>query len=123
MTQDKVWNYASVMDYQKIKLNKLCVCVCVCVCVMCFYTLKKCFSESYVFFCCCSKNLRSLISIYPCLLYICWRRKRQPIPVFLLGESHKQRSLAGYIVHGFARLGHDLATEPPLYICIHIYTL
>ena len=41
MTQDKVWNYASVMDYQKIKLNKLCVCVCVCVCVMCFYTLKK----------------------------------------------------------------------------------
>ena len=28
MTQDKVWNYASVMDYQKIKLNKLCVCVC-----------------------------------------------------------------------------------------------
>ena len=30
MTQDKVWNYASVMDYQKIKLNNRCVCVCVC---------------------------------------------------------------------------------------------
>ena len=25
-----------------------------------------------------------------------WRRKWQPIPVFLLGESHGQRSLAGY---------------------------
>ena len=25
-----------------------------------------------------------------------WRRKWQPIPVFLPGESHKQRSLAGY---------------------------
>ena len=24
-----------------------------------------------------------------------WRRKRQPTPVFLLGESHGQRSLAG----------------------------
>ena len=25
-----------------------------------------------------------------------WRRKRQPTPVFLPGESHGQRSLAGY---------------------------
>ena len=40
MTQDKVWNYASVMDYQKIKLNKLCVCVCVCVCDV-FLHIKK----------------------------------------------------------------------------------
>ena len=28
-----------------------------------------------------------------------WRRKWQPIPVFLLGESYGQRSLAGYRVH------------------------
>ena len=28
-----------------------------------------------------------------------WRRKWQPIPVFLPGESHGQRSLAGYRVH------------------------
>jgi len=27
---------------------------------------------------------------------ILWRRKRQPLPVFLPGESHGQRSLAGY---------------------------
>ena len=25
-----------------------------------------------------------------------WRRKRQPMPVFLLGDSHGQRSLLGY---------------------------
>ena len=30
-----------------------------------------------------------------------WRRAWQPTPVFLLGESHGQRSLAGYI-HGVA---------------------
>jgi len=29
-----------------------------------------------------------------------WRRARQPTPVFLLGESHGQRSLAGYIPWG-----------------------
>ena len=28
-----------------------------------------------------------------------WRRKRQPTPIFLPGESHGQRSLADYIVH------------------------
>ena len=27
---------------------------------------------------------------------ICWRKKWQPVPVFLLGESYGQRSLAGY---------------------------
>ena len=25
-----------------------------------------------------------------------WKRKRQPVPIFLSGESHGQRSLAGY---------------------------
>ena len=28
--------------------------------------------------------------------FIHWRRKWQPTPVFLLGKSHGQRSLAGY---------------------------
>ena len=27
---------------------------------------------------------------------ICWRKAWQPTPVFFLGESHGQRSLAGY---------------------------
>ena len=31
------------------------------------------------------------------------------------GESHGQKSLAGYTVHGVRRVGHDLATKrPPL---------
>ena len=52
-----------------------------------------------------------------------WRRKWQPTPVFLPGESHGQRSLAGYspwwlsgsLVSyspwGWKRVRHDLATK------------
>ena len=32
----------------------------------------------------------------PWVRKIPWRRKRQPAPVFLPGESHGQRSLVGY---------------------------
>jgi len=32
----------------------------------------------------------------PWIRKISWRRKWQPIPVFLPGESHGQRSLVGY---------------------------
>ena len=35
-----------------------------------------------------------------------WKRKWQPTPVFLLGESHGQRSLAGYGPWGRKRVGH-----------------
>ena len=38
-----------------------------------------------------------------------WGRKWPPTPVFLLGESHGQRSLAGYSLWG-PRVGHDWAT-------------
>ena len=34
---------------------------------------------------------------------IYWRRKWQPLPVFLPGKSHGQRSLEGYIVFGVAK--------------------
>ena len=40
-----------------------------------------------------------------------WRRKWQPTPVFLLGKSHGQRSLACYSRWGCKRVGHDLATK------------
>ena len=36
----------------------------------------------------------------PWVRKIPWRRKWQPTPVFLLGESHGQRSLAGYHPRG-----------------------
>ena len=42
-----------------------------------------------------------------------WRRKLQPTPVFLPGESHEQRSLAGYSPSGRKELGvteHILST-------------
>ena len=35
-----------------------------------------------------------------------WRRAWQPTPVFLLGESHGQRSLMGYGPEGY-RVGHN----------------
>ena len=36
----------------------------------------------------------------PWVRKIPWRRKRQPAPVFLPGECHGQRSLAGYSAWG-----------------------
>ena len=40
-----------------------------------------------------------------------WRRTWQPTPVFLPGETHGQRSLAGYIVHGSLRVRHNWVTN------------
>ena len=41
---------------------------------------------------------------------ITWRRKWQPTPVFLPGESHGQRSLAGYSPRGHKELDRTEAT-------------
>ena len=40
-----------------------------------------------------------------------YRRKWWPTPVFLTGESHAQRSLAGYSPWGHKRVRHDLVTK------------
>ena len=42
-------------------------------------------------------------------------KKNQPIPVFLPGKSHGQRSLVGYSPWGCRSVGHDLETkqQPP----------
>ena len=47
---------------------------------------------------------------------ILWRRKWQPIPVFLPGES-MDRGAWQTIVHWIARVRQDLATKPPLLPC------
>ena len=63
-----------------------------------------------------------------------WRRKRQPIPVFLPGEVHGQRSLAGSSPWGYKELDtiERLALLLPvflgayvLHICnmLHTYVL
>ena len=41
-----------------------------------------------------------------------WRRKWQPTPVFLPGESHGQKSLVGYSPW-ITSAGHDFAPKPP----------
>ena len=41
-----------------------------------------------------------------------WRKKWQPTPVLLPGDSHGQRSQAGYSPYG-RKIRHDLATKPP----------
>ena len=57
--------------------------------------------------CCESKQGQTSRILYGNCGYAYW----QPSPVFLPGESHGQRSLAG--VHRVTRVGHDLATKPP----------
>jgi len=47
-----------------------------------------------------------------------WRRKWQPTPVFLPGESHGQRSLVGYSPWG--RTGSDMAERLSI---AHLYKL
>ena len=40
-----------------------------------------------------------------------WRRRQQPIPIFLPGKSQGQRSLADYSPWSPKRVGHNLAIE------------
>ena len=47
----------------------------------------------------------------PWVRKIPWRRKWQPTPVFLPGESHGQRSLVGYSPWGPKRGRHNWVTE------------
>ena len=47
----------------------------------------------------------------PWVRKILWRRKWHPTPIFLLGESHGQKCLAGYSPWGLQRVGHDWASE------------
>ena len=49
-----------------------------------------------------------------------WRRKQQPIPVFLPGESHGQRSLAGHSPWG--RKESDMNEELNHHHRYHMYT-
>ena len=48
---------------------------------------------------------------YPRVRKITWRRAWQPTPVFLPGESHGQRSLAGYGPLGRKESDSTVATE------------
>ena len=47
----------------------------------------------------------------PWVRKIPWRKKWQPIPVFLPGKPHGQRSLVGYSIGGRKRVGHGWLTK------------
>ena len=47
----------------------------------------------------------------PWVRKIPWRRKWEPIPVFLPGKSRGQRSLVGHSPWSCKRVGHDLGTK------------
>ena len=47
----------------------------------------------------------------PWVRKIPWRREWQPTPVFLPGESHRERSLAGYSPWGRKTVRHSSATK------------
>ena len=49
---------------------------------------------------------------HPWVGKIPWRRKWQPTPLFLPGESHRQRSLEDYSPWGRKRVRPDWVTEP-----------
>ena len=49
--------------------------------------------------------------VSPLLRKITWRRKWQPVPVFLPGKFHGQRSLAGYSPRGCKELGTTEHTQ------------
>ena len=55
-------------------------------------------------------------SFSPWVGKISWRREWQPIPVFLHGKAHGQRSLAGYSPWGRKRVRHNWATKQQHYL-------
>ena len=49
--------------------------------------------------------------LYACIGKIAWRRKWQPIPVFLPGKFYGQKSLVGCNPWDHKRVRHDLVTD------------
>ena len=56
------------------------------------------------------KNLPATSRFDPWVEKIPWRKELLPTPVFLPGDSHDQRSLVSYIVHGVAE--SDMTEQP-----------
>ena len=57
------------------------------------------------------------VGVDPWVGKIPWRRAWQPTLVFLPGELHGRRSLAGYSPRGYKELD---TTEMPLHTCTHL---
>ena len=70
----------------------------------------------------CQSRRRKICGFEPWVRKIPWRRKWQPSPVFLPGESPGQRSLAGYSPWG-RRARHNWATNTHTHIIPRAETL
>ena len=95
----------------------LCVCVCVCVCV-CIHTYCCLITKSHTYLYIhmgfpgvnrgkeptCQGRRHKRSEYNPLVRKISWRRAWLPITVFVLGESHRQRSLVGYSQWGHTEL-------------------
>ena len=64
--------------------------------------------------CQCRRHRRRQFEL--CIRKIPWRRAWQPTPVFLPGESHRQRSLAGYSPQSCK----ELDTTDVTLVCMHV---
>ena len=90
-----------------IYYNYICVCVCVCICIAPQVTLVVKNPPAS------AGDIRD--RFHPWVGKIPWRRARQPAAVFLPGESHGQRSLAGYRPWGHTEL--DTAEVISMHTC------
>jgi len=59
------------------------------------------------------KNLPAMQEIWfdPWVRKIPWRKKWKPTPTFLLGKSHRERSLVGYSPWDRKTVRHDLVAK------------
>ena len=101
----------------------VCIHIYVYVCIhiyVCMYTYICMYVYIYIYVC-----MYTYIYMYVCI-HIYWRRKWQPTPVLLPGESHGGRSLVGYSPWGHKEsdtterlhsLTHSL-THTYIYICL-----
>ena len=67
----------------------------------------------------CQCRRRKRCGLNPCIRKMPWRRKWQPTPVFLPGDSHGQRNLAGYSPWGHKE--SDTTEDSDLDLNIHLY--
>ena len=72
--------------------------------LLCFSTIsvERCWFHAKESACQCRRR-----RLDPWVRMIPWRRKWQPIPLFLPGEFHRQRSLEGYSPWGHKRVKHN----------------
>ena len=66
---------------------------------------------------------RRRLRLDPWVRKIAWKRKWQPTPVFLPGESHGQRSLAGYSPWGSKELSNLTEFSSDNWAAKHLHTL